>query len=112
MNVNFAEIAVIFVVALLLFGPEQLPQFARQLGKLTADLRKLSNTVRREWYNAVYPPASEIRRDIESGSQAVRQLKAEILAPPPGTQGSPTRTNPETPAEQIESSSSPKGQSS
>lgn len=110
MNINFAEIAVIFLVALLLFGPEQLPQFARQLGKLTGDLRKLSNTVRKEWYNAVYPPASEIRRDIESGSQAVRQLKAEILSPAPGTQGTPTRPSPETPAEQIDVPSSTKGQ--
>jgi Tat protein translocase TatB subunit len=111
-NVNFAEIAVIFVVALLLFGPEQLPQFARQLGKLTADFRKLSNSVRREWYNAVYPPASEIRRDIETGGQAIRQLKAEILAPPPGTQATSTRNSADTPGEQPEAPAGPKGQSS
>ncbi len=91
MNVNFAEIAVVCVVALLLFGPEQLPQLARQLGKVAADLRKASNSVRREWYNAVYPPASELRRDIQSGSQALRSLKAEVLAPPPGTQSSSPR---------------------
>jgi Sec-independent protein translocase protein TatA len=91
-NVNFAELAVIFIVALLLFGPDQLPQIARQLGKLSADLRKVTNSVRREWYNAVYPPATEIRRDIDSGTQALRQLKAEVLAPPPGAKGTSTNT--------------------
>jgi Tat protein translocase TatB subunit len=89
-NVNFAELAVIFIVALLLFGPDQLPQIARQLGKLSGDLRKVTNSVRREWYNAVYPPASEIKRDLESGTQALRQLKAEVLAPPPGSKGTST----------------------
>jgi Tat protein translocase TatB subunit len=95
-NVNFAEIAVVCVVALLLFGPEQLPQIARQLGKVASDLRKVSNSVRREWYNAVYPPAAEIRRDIQSGSQALRNLKTEVLAPPPGTQSVPPKATSET----------------
>lgn len=85
MNVNFAEIAVICVVALLLFGPEQLPQMARQVGKVMAELRKATNAVRREWYNAVYPPAAEVRRDLDAGGQALRHLKAEILAPPAGS---------------------------
>lgn len=96
MNVNFAEIAVVCVVALLLFGPEQLPQIARQLGKVAADLRKVTNSVRREWYNAVYPPAAEVRRDIQSGSQALRQLKTEVLAPPPGAHGSPHKAESES----------------
>ncbi len=86
MNVNFAEIAVVCVVALILFGPEQLPQIARQIGKVAADLRKVTNSVKREWYNAVYPPAAEIRRDLDVGGQALRSLKAEVLAPAPGTQ--------------------------
>jgi Tat protein translocase TatB subunit len=88
-NVNFAEIAVVCVVALILFGPEQLPHIARQLGKVAGDLRKVTNSVRREWYNAVYPPASEIRRDLDAGGQALRTLKAQVLAPPPGTQSVP-----------------------
>lgn len=88
-NVNFAEIAVVCVVALILFGPEQLPQIARQLGKVAADLRKVTNSVRREWYNTVYPPAAEIRRDLDVGAQTLRKLKAEVLAPPPGTHSVP-----------------------
>lgn len=85
MNVNFAEIGVVCIVALLLFGPEQLPQIARQLGKFTADLRKVSNSVKREWYNAVYPPADELRRDLNAGSRALRSLKTEVLTPPSET---------------------------
>ena len=87
MNISLSEILVVFIVALLLFGPEQLPQMARQLGKLAGDFRKLSNSVRREWYNVVYPPAEEIKRDLASHSQSLRNLKAEILSPPIGSAG-------------------------
>ncbi len=95
-NVNFAEIAVVCVVALILFGPEQLPQIARQLGKVAADLRKVSNSVRREWYNAVYPPAADMRRDLDAGAQALRSLKAQVMAPPQGTQSVPREGTNET----------------
>ena len=90
-NVNFAEILVICVVALLLFGPEQLPQIARQWGKITGDLRKVTNSVRREWYNAVYPPANEVKQEYDAAGKALRVLKAEVLAPPPGSRGSSLR---------------------
>jgi Tat protein translocase TatB subunit len=94
-SISFSEIVVVFLVALLLFGPEQLPKIARQLGKLTGDLRKATDSVRREWYNAVYPPADEIRRDFAAQGRELRALKAEVLAPPPGSQGTPSRANSE-----------------
>jgi Sec-independent protein translocase protein TatA len=81
-------------VALLLFGPEQLPQIARQLGKITAELRKSSQAIRREWYNAVYPPAQEVRNDLAAHTQDLRALRAEVLAPPDGSVGAPSRKTP------------------
>lgn len=82
MSISLSEIVVVFVVALLLFGPEQLPQIARQIGKITGELRKATNAVRREWYNAVYPPAQEIRREFEGEARQLRALRADIMAPP------------------------------
>ena len=95
MNVNFSEIVVVFLVALLLFGPEQLPQIARQLGKVAADFRKGSQAIRREWYNSVYPPAEEVRRDLALHSRELSTLKAEVMAPPAGSIGTAARKSPE-----------------
>jgi Tat protein translocase TatB subunit len=95
-NVNFAEILVVCVVALLLFGPEQLPQIARQFGKLTGDLRKVTNSVRREWYNAVYPPAAEFKGEYDAAGKALRTLKAQVLAPPDGSRGTSGTANTES----------------
>jgi Tat protein translocase TatB subunit len=81
-GVSFTEVVMVFIVALLLFGPEQLPQMARQLGKLMAELRKGSDAVRREFYNSVYPPADEITRDLAATKNDLRSLKSEFLSSP------------------------------
>lgn len=81
-GVSFTEVVMVFVVALLLFGPEQLPQMARQLGKLMAELRKGSDAVRREFYNSVYPPADEVTRDLAATTKDLRALKSEFLSSP------------------------------
>ena len=43
MNLGFGEMAFIFMVALIIFGPKKLPEIARQAGKLLAELRRASN---------------------------------------------------------------------
>jgi sec-independent protein translocase protein TatB len=43
---SFQDSALIFFIALLLFGPKKLPELARQLGKLMAEFRRASNEFR------------------------------------------------------------------
>src|ERR1700721_4549725 len=43
---SFQDSAVIFFLALLLFGPKKLPELARQVGKLMAEFRRASNEFR------------------------------------------------------------------
>jgi sec-independent protein translocase protein TatB len=40
---SLPHLAIIFVVALVVFGPEKLPELARTLGKYMADFRRMSN---------------------------------------------------------------------
>ena len=92
MSINLSEIIVILVVALLLFGPEQLPVIARLFGKVAGDIKKTTDSLRREFYNSVYTPAQDLKRDVAAEGRALRALKAEVLAPPPGS--APTNPRP------------------
>lgn len=47
-NVGPAEILVILVVALLVFGPEKLPEIGRQVGRAVRDLRRMQASFRDE----------------------------------------------------------------
>jgi TatA/E family protein of Tat protein translocase len=55
-NLGFTEMAVIFVVALLVFGPNKLPELARNLGKSLAEFRRASNDLRRSIMEADATP--------------------------------------------------------
>ena len=58
-GISFAELLVIMIVALIVFGPEKLPEIASKLGKISFQLKKASDGFRREFYNSVYVPAKE-----------------------------------------------------
>jgi TatA/E family protein of Tat protein translocase len=48
MNLGPAEIIVILVVALVVFGPKRLPEVGRQVGGALREIRKVQDTVRTE----------------------------------------------------------------
>lgn len=43
MDLGMPEMIFIFFLALIILGPKRLPELARQLGKITADLKRASN---------------------------------------------------------------------
>jgi sec-independent protein translocase protein TatB len=57
-GLGFTEILVILVVALLVFGPDRLPELARSLGRGLAEFRRASSDLRR----SVLDAAEESRR--------------------------------------------------
>jgi len=66
-TIGVPELIIIFVVALIVFGPRKLPELGRSLGKGLAEFRRASN---------------ELRSTIE---EQVRTIEQE---PPPTTQSS------------------------
>jgi len=79
---HFADSIVIFLLALVLFGPKKLPEIGRQIGKLLADFRRASNDFK-----------MQIDEELRAMEQQERQKKLEAAAaeaeknalPAPGT---------------------------
>jgi sec-independent protein translocase protein TatB len=72
---SFQDSAVIFFIALLLFGPKKLPELARQLGKLMGEFRRASNEFR-----------MQMEDELRNAEQAEQQKKmAEMQAAAPAT---------------------------
>lgn len=53
-----AEILVILVVALLVLGPERLPEAARQVGRVMAEVRRMSSGFQAEIRDAMQTPVA------------------------------------------------------
>jgi TatA/E family protein of Tat protein translocase len=64
-GVSIQELIVVFAVALIVFGPDKLPELARLLGKISGELKRNADSIRREFYNAVYEPSPEIKERLE-----------------------------------------------
>ena len=55
MSVGPAEILVILIVGLLVFGPQRLPEVGRQVGSALRELRKMQDAVRGELDMVLHP---------------------------------------------------------
>src|SRR5499425_2156221 len=88
---SFADTAVLFVLALLLFGPKKLPLIARQIGKALNEFRRASNEFK-----------AQIEAEISQLEYQERQRKEQerkILPPAdsiPATQSTLDHPQPET----------------
>lgn len=74
---SLIEIAVIILVALILFGPEDLPKFARALGKILSQLRRYTNELGGELINVLEAPGNIVNEALKytAAEQKGRQSK-------------------------------------
>lgn len=61
-NIGFPELVVIFIVALLVFGPRKLPELGKTLGKGLAEFKRASNELKRTWEDEVRAEEEELRK--------------------------------------------------
>lgn len=77
-GIGFPELLLVLVVVLIVFGPDKLPEAARRLGKFTGSMRKTSDALRREFYNAVYEPTEDIRSDARRAATQLKSLGTDL----------------------------------
>ncbi len=75
-NLDPGKLLVIVVVAVILLGPDRLPQFARQVGSAWRSFTEFRHRVESEVRNSVpdLPPTSEIARLARSPSALLHHL--------------------------------------
>jgi TatA/E family protein of Tat protein translocase len=57
--IGIQELAVILVVALLVFGPKRLPELGKSLGRTLAEFRRASNEIKRNIQKELEEPEKE-----------------------------------------------------
>jgi TatA/E family protein of Tat protein translocase len=69
------ELVVIFILALIIFGPRKLPELGKSIGRSLGEFRRASNELKQTW-------EEEVRLDKE------KESLSEILKDnPPGSEG-------------------------
>jgi sec-independent protein translocase protein TatB len=97
---SLPHLVVLFVLALMVFGPQKLPELARMLGKATAEFRKMTNDFRFALEDEVRELERQTRIREEESAAAARA--AQTPTPTPSTAPAPEGAVPrETPAESV-----------
>ena len=70
-NLSGSEIVVILLLALIVLGPEKLPEAIRKFGRVYSEVRKISNGFQSEFKNAFDEPMRELRETAQMTRDAV-----------------------------------------
>ncbi len=65
-TIGGGEVLVLFLVALIVLGPQKLPEAARQIARVAGELKRISNGFQRELREAISEPVDEFRSEIRS----------------------------------------------
>src|SRR5256885_15318836 len=74
-SLGFSEMLVIFIVALLVFGPKKLPELGKSLGKGIREFKKATDELKSSWEDQVKDisqPLNDVKRDIHSMGQNLK----------------------------------------
>jgi len=64
-NLGFSEVLIILIVALVVFGPEKLPELGRSLGQAIREFRKATQSITTEVTRVA---SEEFREKIDKGN--------------------------------------------
>ena len=65
-NIGFTELVILGVIAILVIGPEQLPQMARKFAKIMNDLKRVKEEV--------FSPVDDLKNQAISASNVIHNV--------------------------------------
>src|ERR1700675_3236589 len=80
-SLGMPELIVIFVIALIIFGPRKLPELGRSLGKSIAEFKRASNELRSTLEEEIR--LEEQRTTLEASKTASQTATAQVATPTP-----------------------------
>jgi len=80
-GIGIPELLLILVIALIVFGPERLPEIGRSIGKAVRDFRQMSAGFTSEWQELskeLEEAASEVQRGVKDVEAELGELESDI----------------------------------
>jgi sec-independent protein translocase protein TatA len=87
-SIGMPELILIFIVALLVFGPKKLPELGKSLGRGLAEFKKASEDLKRTIENEI----EQGKQEAAAVKQQVSEVKNTLAAAAPADPLRPTET--------------------
>ena len=86
-GIGLPELMVIAIVAVVVFGPERLPEYARQAGRFVRQLRNLAQSAQTQLREELGPEYADLRLSDLDPRQAIRKHILEAMDDDPDGPG-------------------------
>ena len=81
-SIGMPELIIIFVIALIIFGPRKLPELGRSLGKSLAEFKRASNELKSTLEEEIRLDEQRVNLDAAKAAEASRAAEAAKAAEP------------------------------
>jgi sec-independent protein translocase protein TatB len=78
-GIGLPELMVIMIVAVVVFGPDRLPEFARQAGRFVRQMRNLAQTAQTQLRDELGPEYADLKLSDLDPRQAIRKHILEAM---------------------------------
>ena len=96
-NIGIPELLIIVAIALIVFGPNKLPELAKAFGRAMREFKKATEEVK-ESFEAETKDLEEIKHTL-TDENLLADLAEEVSSPEPTTEETSTQQEPSAPAE-------------
>lgn len=102
MKIGIQELLLVFIVALIVLGPDKLPLYARKFGEALREFRKFSSDATKDIRESIVEPLEEAQRPLREALEPITELEKEVRGDMEGIQkslsdiGKPAKKTPET----------------
>ena len=78
MKIGVQELIIVFVVALIVIGPDKLPAYAKKLGEALRQFKKYSSEATKEIRESVVEPLEEAQRPLKEAMEPITDLEKTV----------------------------------
>lgn len=88
MKIGMQELLIVFIVALIVVGPDKLPIYARKFGEALREFRKFSSDATKDIRESIVEPLEEAQRPLREALEPITELEKEVRGDVKGIQKS------------------------
>lgn len=81
MRIGTSELVVIFVVALLVLGPEKVPTYAKKAGKFLSSIKVYADKLSEDINESIVEPLEEVQKPLKKAVEPLKNITDDISKP-------------------------------
>mgnify|MGYP000863657406 FL=1 len=81
MKIGTSELVVIFIVALLVLGPEKVPKYAKKAGKFLSSIKVYADKLSEDINESVAEPLKEVQKPLKKAVEPLNNISNDINKP-------------------------------